>query len=181
MQSTEPIVSALCEPSLLICRDITSCNGHRGDTSPHGQFTPPRALQHEMPEDGMLPMLGHVTRRARLGQPFDTRIWSQSRQRGLLLPMSASVNPTDGPFPAEAELRSQPLYHSRGSGSFSGTAYSVPGVSQRSACRSHPLVTASTQSRHRDPVGTALHQASCHAHAHRQSAHHTATALSTAA
>ena len=56
---------------------------------------------------------------------------------GLLLPMSASVSPIDGAFPAEGELRSQPLYHSRGRGSFSGTAYSVPGVNQRSVHHSH--------------------------------------------
>ena len=47
--------------------------------------------------------------------------------------MSASMSPVAAPGVAEGELRSQPLYHSRGSGSFSGIAYSVPGVSQRSA------------------------------------------------
>ena len=51
-----------------------------------------------------------------------------------LSPMSASVRPLAAPPGAAGELRSQPLYHSRGRGSFSGTAYSVPGVSQRSAC-----------------------------------------------
>ena len=47
--------------------------------------------------------------------------------------MSASVSPVAAPVVVEGELRSQPLYHSCGSGSFSGIAYSVPGVSQRSA------------------------------------------------
>lgn len=47
--------------------------------------------------------------------------------------MSASVSPVAAPVVAQGELKSQPLYHSRGSGSFSGIAYSVPGVSQRSA------------------------------------------------
>jgi hypothetical protein len=36
---------------------------------------------------------------------------------------------------AHAPFLSHSLYHSRGSGSFSGTAYSVPGVSHRSAWR----------------------------------------------
>ena len=55
------------------------------------------------------------------------------KERAVLSPMSASVSPVAAPVVAQELLKSQPLYHSRGSGSFSGIAYSVPGVSQRSA------------------------------------------------